>query len=248
VRRLFFATIAILPCVVAAFTQQRISDRKVDLLKGKVQKVITESAKLTNESGEWVEGERLPDAIVTYDSEGNLVRRDVYWKGNLSDIYEYSFLEGERVVKITRVGPDDSVGGGPGPKAPPDPRYTLKFKYKYDNNGNRTEELWYGNDTSLRSRKVYVYDEKGNRIESFSYIPGARNPSLRVVSVYDAKGNVIEETYFRANNPVGEKWSYVYEFDFNGNWIKRKRMQWITKDGQSYFEPHDVGYRSITYF
>jgi hypothetical protein len=34
----------------------------------------------------------------------------------------------------------------------------------------------------------------------------------------------------------------------NGNWIKRKRMKWVTKDGKSYFEPYDVIYRSITYF
>ncbi len=247
-QRVLFSIISILLFSVSVCAQQRVSDRKVDLLKGKVQKVVTESAKLTNESGARVEGRRLPDAVATYDSEGNLVRREIYWKGTLSNIYEYGFLEGYRVAKITRVGPDNSSGFGPGPKAPPDPRYTLKFMYRYDSKGNRAEELWYGNDTSLRSRKVYVYDEKGNRTESATYIQNAKQASLRIVAVYDDKGNVIEETIYMANTAVGEKWSYAYEFDLNGNWIKRKRLEWVTKDGKSYFEPYDVSYRSITYF
>ena len=247
-QRVLFPIISVLLVSVSVFSQQRVSDRKVDLLKGRVQKVVTESAKLTNESGERAEGRRLPDAVATYDAEGNLLRREVYWKGTLTDIYEYGFLEGYRVVRITRVGPDRSPGFGPGPKAPPDPRYTLKFMYKYDSKGNRTEELWYGNDTSLRRREVHVYDEKGNRIESASYIPNAKQASLRIVSVYDDKGNVIEETIYRVNSGVGEKWSYDYEFDLSGNWIKRKRMEWVTKDKKSYFEPYDVSYRSITYF
>ena len=59
---------------------------------------------------------------------------------------------------------------------------------------------------------------------------------------------MIEETIFRANISVGEKWSYSYEFDSNGNWIKRKRMKWVTMDGKSSSELYDVTYRSITYF
>jgi hypothetical protein len=44
------------------------------------------------------------------------------------------------------------------------------------------------------------------------------------------------------------KYSYTYEFDAQGNWIRRVSSKWVTKDGKSLFEPSSVNYRKISYF
>jgi len=245
-RRLVAASLATLFVAVSVLGQQHASDRTFDRFKERVKKVETETAELKNESGNWIEGKPLPASTETFDEMGNLVRNETYWKGQPYAIYEYFFLKGARVVKVTDLVPHNE-GGGPGPKATPDPRYTLKFVYKYDSKGNRTEELRYGNDTSLRTRTAYLYDDKGNRIESTTYLPNAKQASRRTLSSYDDKGNVVDESVYMGTNIV-VKHSYTYEFDSTGNWIKRKRNARATKDGKPFSEARYADYRSITYF
>lgn len=246
-RRLVAGSLAILFVAVSVLGQQHASDRAFDVFKGRVKKVATETAELTNESGNWIEGKPVPTSTVTFDEMGNFVRRETFWKGQPDAIYEYFFLNGARVVKITDLAPRNEGGGGPGPKATPDPRYTLKFVYKHDSKRNRTEELRYGNDTSLRSRTAYLYDDKGNQIESATYLPNAKEASRRSVCGYNDKGIVANETVYIGRNIV-VKQSYTYEFDLSGNWIKRKRVAQATKDGKPFYQSHHVDYRSITYF
>jgi hypothetical protein len=234
---------------VMASAQNRVSDREADGLKGKVQKVTTERAQFTNESGGWVEGKPQLDSVTTYDVAGNRLKREVYDKGELSSVYNYSFLEGDRVVKIDIIRVSYNVGSsGPSGTKPSNPRYTYKFKYKFDGRGNRTEEAWYGNDGSLTRRHVNVYDAKGNRSEWSIYSANSKQAFLRRGYTYDGHGNVIEEASYGLNGSVENRWTYSYEFDQNGNWIKRKRMRLVVKDGESHSEPYDVNYRTIIYF
>jgi len=247
-RRSVAGSLAILFVALSALGQQPASDRTFDRFKGRVKKVATETAELKNESGNWIESKPLPASTETFDEVGNLVRSETYWKGQPYAIYEYFFLDGARVVKITNLAPANEGGGvGPGPKAPPDPRYTFKLIYKHDNKGNRSEELKYGNDTSLRVRTAYLYDDKGNKVESASHLPNAKEASRRTLSSYDDKGNVVDETVYIGTNIV-VKQSYTYEFDSSGNWIKRKRNARTTRDGKPFSEARYADYRSITYF
>jgi len=128
-----------------------------------------------------------------------------------------------------------------------DPRYTYKFKYKYDDKGNRIEELWYRNDGSLESRYVSVYDEKGHKVEYQRYTAEGELFARRV-RIDDDKGNMIEERLSWPRTPITEKMSFTYEFDRQGNWVKKKSMRWVTKGGKSYYEPIFVTYREIEYF
>jgi hypothetical protein len=235
--------------------QKRMSDRDADGLKGKVQKIVTESAKLMSDSGGRVEAKRQMNSVVTYDVEGNRVKRQGYdYRGNLFQINEYSFIDGDKVVKMEIISheydpPPIAIGPSPNKEnaKPTDPRYTYKFKYKHDDKGNRTEEASYHNDGSLWLRYVSVYDGKGNEVEGFRYT-GDGKVNGRSVSRYDADGNLVEKTWFAPDGSLSEKWNYTYEFDANSNWIKRMSMKWVTKDSNSKFEPYDVTYRSITYF
>jgi preprotein translocase subunit YajC len=192
--------ITIMFFAVTACAQKRMSDRDADGLKGKVQKVVTESAKLTNESGNWVEAKRQMNSVVIYDAEGNRMKREGYdYRGNLFQINEYSFIDGDKVVRMETIRHEydpPAVAVAPSTNKenakPSDPRYTYKFKYKYDDKGNRTEEAWYHNDGSLWLRYVSVYDDKGNEVEWFRYT-GDGKVNGRSVSSYDAKGSVVEK-------------------------------------------------------
>jgi len=247
-RKLVTASLAMLFANVSVLGQQPASDRAFDMFKGRVKKTATETAELTNESGNWIEGKPVPTSTEIFDEAGNLVRTETFRKGQPDAIYEYFFLNGARVVKLTDLAPRNEGGGvGPGSRANPDARYTFKFVYKYDSKGNRTEELRYGNDNSLRVREVYLYDKKGNKIESATYLPNAREASRRTVFGYDDKGNVAEETAYILTKFV-VKQSYTYEFDSSGNWIKRKRIARATRDGKPHYQSQHVDYRSITYF
>jgi hypothetical protein len=245
-RKLILASSTVLLLWISVFGQQHASDRAFERLKGRVQKVVTETAELTNESGKWTEGKRMPTSAVTYDEAGNTLRLETFYQGQPYSIFEYAFLEGDRVVKITDLQPGNSGGVGPGPRAPRDPRYTLKYVYKYDHKGNRTAELSYGNDTSLGVRQVYSYDDRGNRIESTTYIPNSKSFSRRTRASFDDKGNVLQENENVLSDIVER--SYTYEFDSTGNWVKRQKIVRATRDGKPVFERHSMDYRSITYF
>jgi hypothetical protein len=68
------------------------------------------------------------------------------------------------------------------------------------------------------------------------------------VIVSDAKGYVTEVASYRADGSVKKRLLYGYEFDAKGNWIKKTKSEWITKNGKSFFEPRQIISRTITYY
>jgi len=69
------------------------------------------------------------------------------------------------------------------------------------------------------------------------------------LSTLNDKGLKIEQTNFRTDSgTIGNKYSYTYEFDSKGNWIKRTVSKSVTKDGKSSYEPAYVDYRTIVYY
>jgi hypothetical protein len=229
-----------------------MSDREWDELKGNVQKVTTESAKLENKSDKLVEGKRQLHSITLYDKEGNRVKEVIYSsKGDEEVLREYGFIDGNRVVKEQfnyGYGTGGVYPSGKSQAKPPDPRYTNRFEYKYDDKGNRIEEIWYRNNGNLLGRRVSVYDKSGNRTEVVWYMKDGKLLD-RTVFTYDESGSLKEESSTRTDTDMTWKWSYSdYEYDSHGNWIKRKKMRWVTKGGSAYFEPYEITYRTISYF
>lgn len=196
-----------------------------------------------------VESERELSEVVTYDAGGNLIERGAYDKGHLFETSVYSYLDGDRVVKTEMIpGGRVSFGGvGPGPSAKRDSRYSVKFKYEHDPQGNRIEVLRIRSDGALASRSVRSYDVKGNRIEEGFYRPDGYRYG-RLTHNYDAHGNVTESFHDLEGDRFDRKYSYTYEFDAKGNWTRRVTSEWVTKEGKSFFEPYLVAYRKIAYF
>jgi hypothetical protein len=95
---------------------------------------------------------------------------------------------------------------------------------------------------------VRKFDSKGNRIEWARYTAdGTLN--YRETIEYNAEGQETEETYYKDDGSIGSKYSYSdYQVDSKGNWTRRVKSKWVTKNGKSYFEPQEVTYRMVTYY
>ncbi len=214
-----------------------------------MKSVFTESQDL---SGTWSVQTRKPNSMDYYNDHGNLTKRESYdYKGNLTEITAYGYLDGARVSDSERIqqeyNPPPVMIGPPAGKADLkyDPRYSFKFTFKYDDKKRLTEKTWIGNNGKLWLRYVYKYT--GNQREELVYsADGSLNQ--RYLSLLDDKGNEVEETIFEMRDgSIRSKQSYAYDFDSHGNWMKRTTSKLVTKDGRSSYEPQHVYYRTIVY-
>jgi hypothetical protein len=225
------------------------SDAEDEGLRGNVKTVFTESEDL---SGTWSVQGRKPSWLEYYDSLGNLTKRDFYdYKGNLSEITVYGYLDVGRVSRSKRIEreynpPPITLGPPTGPAPKPDARYSNKFTFQYDEQKRLTEKSWFMNNGELQIRYVYKYS--GNQVEELLYsADGSLNQ--RYLAILDGKGNKTERTSFETGNgAVRDKYSYTYEFDAHGNWVKQTTSKWMTKDGKSQYVPAYIYYRTIAYY
>ena len=65
------------------------------------------------------------------------------------------------------------------------------------------------------------YDFKGNVIESISYNAINGSVNSKTTYKYDEKGNEIAVNRYNADGTMNYKYTYKYEFDTTGNWIKK---------------------------
>lgn len=224
------------------------SDAADDSLRGTVKTVFQEQEDL---SGTWSVQGRIRNRMDYYNERGNLTKQADYdYKGNLGGIVVYGYIDGARVSKSKSIEreynpPPIVIAAPPGAvQTKSDSRYSTKFTYRYDDKKRLIERNWIMSNGETSSRDVYKYS--GNQREWLTY---SREGSLssRQVSIVDDKGNDVEETSFEpSDGSVQNKYSYTYEFDAKGNWIKCVTSKWVKKDGK--FVPSYVTYRTITYY
>jgi hypothetical protein len=170
-------------------------------LHGRVKTVIRESEDL---SGTWSVQGRKPSGTDYYSGRGNLTKVEFCdYKGNLSEITVYGYLDGARVSRRKSIEreynpPPMIIASPPGATRPKfDPRYSNKFTFQYDDRKRLIEKAWYLNNGELTIRYVYKYS--GNRREEFVYTSdGSLNQHY--LSILDPKGNEIEETSFKTRD------------------------------------------------
>jgi len=260
-RLMVFLVLALL-YVYPACAEPKIDKEKYHLL-GPVQKVVTETAKLTDKFGKWTEEKRMPAETATFDAKGNLIEEDAYdVDGTVKSKAVYTYDTKENKAEEVSYKPRWRFFDGP---------VDSKDVYAYDEKGNLTEESSYNPDGTLKSKTVYARDAKKNLIEEAFYNPNGILKS-KIIYTYDAKGNRTEEAVYNSDgtlraktvytydtkgdkseedfyNPdLRRKETYTYESDSFGNWIKMTNSTWVTKFGKSYFEPSLVTYRTITYY
>ncbi len=238
-KQISLALLLVLLSTASAFAQKNQSDRDFQGFRGPVIKVTVERAELKQSGDTVVEAGRLPQKILIFDTEGNLVSDKTYdQQGEEFDLRTYSFIDGERAVKHDVLSKNIPTGIGT-PDKPPgkprDPRYTVKLRYKYDSQGNRTEMAWVADG---RPTIRYVYKREADRKEVMVYRQSGAL-SYGYVSKLDDKGNELETTSIVPGDPTSPKTTYTYlEFDSQGNWIKRKEVR-----GDS----SSIQYRTIAY-
>jgi len=223
-------------------------------LKGNVKMVVEEDEDLSD-TAEVVR--RRLDANYYFDSGGNLTKKEYCdERGNPEGVNVYGYIDKHRVGTLgkeieyktqTRFeSPVMSVGSvslGTPKKAPKsDPRYTLRMEYKYDDKGRLTETAIYQNNGELNDKYTIVYT--GDQIErQHKY-----GDSLFSRDQFTLE-NGVEKQRTRFNPKTGSvlnKYSYSYDFDSEGNWIKRTTRLLRGADSEPVLDR--VTYRTITYY
>jgi hypothetical protein len=250
-RRIAAATPRPLPQEVEPAARKLKSDAEDERLKGRVKSIYVERQDL---SGTWTVQRRKPSQMVSYNEAGNVTQKADYdYKGNLFQIRAYGYVDGERAsldktIENEYDPPAMIVASRAGESTPQrDPRYSFKFKYKYDDRGRLAETAWHGNSGKLWLRYVYNY-KSANERETLVYSEdGSLNQ--KYVATLDAQGNEMAESSFNTKTgAVDNRYAYTYEFDRHGNWIKQTTSKWGTKDGKTQFFPYSITYRAITYY
>jgi len=222
------------------------TDREFAGLQGKVRSVISQYAKLA-EDGKSLAGPQQLSYNESYDEDGNLSERTVFdYRGNISQKEVYSVIEGDKTAKNEYFhhdyDPPPEMPASKSEQKPRDPRYTIKFKYKYD--GNTVERTVYFNDGTQGTRSVSTY-ERGKKVKQETYNNDGKL-NLTNVSVYGERGEELENTYYREGR-VSDRYKYTdYEIDLRGNWIRR--TMWLGRRDNPELRPYETQSRTITYF
>lgn len=125
-----------------------------------------------------------------------------------------------------------------------------KTVFTYNAEGNLKEAAWYDVNDILGGNSVYTYNARGHLTASTYYV---YNPDgtlrSRTDSIYGSRQNPTEVIWYGANGTITKKETSTYAWDALGNWTKRITVRWVTTmDGNSYFEPPLVTYRTLTYY
>lgn len=123
----------------------------------------------------------------------------------------------------------------------------LQWAYAYNEQGYRIREAV---STASRARtrdpasKLYTY-ANGPLPSGERFFNVAGTLLVRVAYGYDLRGNIIEARRYDGNDfPLGVT-LYEYEYDAQGNWIKRRRLHEYS-DNKA--RPVEIAYRTISYF
>jgi Rieske Fe-S protein len=71
---------------------------------------------------------------------------------------------------------------------------------------------------------------------------------MREVISYDDKDNHLSSARYNRDNVLTENYSFKYEFDDRGNWIKRHRTKTGTAKDGTRINEDTVEYRVVTYY
>jgi hypothetical protein len=219
---------------VTSAAKEKRSDASEKRLKGKVQ-MLTEMI-YPGENAKTFSGKN----VFKYDQNGNQFELSNYKSdGGLVSTIKSTYDPNGKIVSEETVLPNGTVD--------------IKSEIKTDANGNKVEQMDKKQNTSgnlFNYKHQYVLNEKGQRLEwvayrgngsfffkyTFNYdANGNRTEWLRltqtnvilakVVTKYDDKNNMTEESTYNSDGTLKTAFTYTYEFDKKGNWIRQKKMQ-----------------------
>ncbi|MDR3247049.1 MAG: hypothetical protein LBT50_11550 [Prevotellaceae bacterium] len=144
-----------------------------------------------------------------YDSEKRLSKKEITSNGRIISTYIYRYddkgnaVEKEIQKKLGLLDINNE-----------------KFECKYDENNRLIEEIHL--DGEKYNKTEYKYNEKGQIIRRVEYNERG-GITYESDYVYDELDNISSETAaYRGNNTFN--YSYVYEYDNQGNWINKRSL------------------------
>lgn len=196
-----------------------------------------------------------------YDAEGREIETDYYnANGILTSRGLTSYDDKGRKVQATLYNPDGSINhvqaffydelGNMVREAHRNRDGTARQTAMrvYDARGQLREEAHYDSHNALTYKSLYAYDDHGQMIEWTVKKPSGLSVRMFKQSLgYDAIGNVIKAVNYNPDDLVQSNETFAYEFDAQGNWIKRTTTRETFKDGTPQTEV-EIIYRHITYF
>ena len=229
-KHIFVVLMFCIACSQASVTK-RESDREHDGFIGPVKKVFVEWSPISG--GNYPVGSRCREMTKRYDQDGRLMQHSLYpgacGSDEMRNDYTYA-QDGSRTEKSQEIRGKDSppppppmASGSNSDEDKGEPRMVFKYdpssgkevestsvrptgkiiyktRYSYDDKGRMIEMTGYDSDTQVSSRRVYGYSGDERVPSSFAY--------------YDGKGNVYERTIYSD-----------YEFNSQGDWIRRKQTK-----------------------
>lgn len=180
-------------------------------------------------------GQLTNTGVTTYDDKGQpIATTQINPNGSINHLRSYGYDEKGKKVRESHRNENGS------------PRNLINFKY--DANGRITEQVFIDPDGNLVQRNVMTYDERGQQTGwSVFRNDGSVVQMFRKTFTYDDRGNIKEVVSYAPDQSIRSKESYAYEFDDHKNWIKRRAIRTVFKEGESEQEVETI-YRSLTYF
>jgi hypothetical protein len=210
------------------------ADRERAELRGLVNTVLTEQ-EITATEGDQAQTRRIKISEATYDKAGNLTEDKTYMSSDMVKTRTPQRADASAVTFQSDMG-------------------NATEHYKFDAAGNLIEKsTTYGDDANAKPDDIkhYTYDKHG-RVSEEDTVDDAGKVLASAIYTRDAKGYVVGEQNVAADaKPPYPTMVYTYEFDKQGNWIKR--TQTVTnvapEDTWQYSESqHGPLVRTLTYY
>lgn len=106
---------------------------------------------------------------------------------------------------------------------------SLDFYYKYNEKGERSEEVLYQNDTLIYKKSIQKISKKEVQIKSYdqanrlsNYVYKYNDKDLLIYEKRNEWVCVIKDDYFETS----QENEFLYKYDKNGNWIERTKQSY----------------------
>jgi len=230
--------------------QGKKTDREYDGLNGLVRVARVEKEVSQDQTGNPNGNARGLDKIIKYDRSGRETE-EVLFLGSSENSCAHTrrvFSYDDQDNRTEAIYRSDAIilGNKSGASQSPNLTVTLKTVFKWDDSGRRSEVTQYDSEGKLTEKWLYKYDDKGRVKEVV--VPDGNSVQSRCSYSHNDKGMISEETCRYERSGGVNKSAFTYEYDANGNWIKKAAAISSTTPNGSSHESKQVFYREIKYY
>jgi hypothetical protein len=183
-----------------------------------------------------IDGVALPKTTYSYGSNGVLLKEN-----------HYSALSGEPYFEIVYVYDSERNLKEKINKNIEDNKVFSRTLYSHDIKRSYTELVEYNSENVVRGKIGFIWDNQGKVSEVVSFSPKGGILGKGTIK-YDEKGNRAEMVYSLSDGSPEKRDKYTYDFDGQGNWVKKTLYHWVTDKRKPIYKLMNITYRTIVYY